>query len=58
MISKELVQGRIHTLKQQQADSLANYHAVTGAIQDCEYWLFVISEGKDDNPDSTGDDKV
>jgi len=39
MISKDLILQRKKELEQQRDVTLANFNALLGAIQDCEYWL-------------------
>ena len=44
MITKELIETRLKTLKEDQAKLLADAHAYEGAIQDCSYWLGQLKE--------------
>lgn len=39
MITKEMLEERLGQLEQDRQMHLANLHAVSGAIQDCRYWL-------------------
>jgi uncharacterized coiled-coil protein SlyX len=38
-MNKEVLEARIAELKSQMATVHANYNALNGAVQDCEYWL-------------------
>jgi peptidoglycan hydrolase CwlO-like protein len=39
VLTKEAVQQRLTELKKQKEQVLADVNALSGAIQDCEYWL-------------------
>ena len=38
-MNKEAIEARIAELRSQMAAVHANYNALNGAVQDCEYWL-------------------
>jgi len=38
-VTREEVQERLKLLEERRAQAWANYNALLGAIQDCEFWL-------------------
>lgn len=55
MITEEAILQRKARLEKDKDTILANFNAVLGAIQDCNYWLEQLQEnlgGLDDRPDS------
>ena len=57
VITRELIAERITELQKQRAEALATANACAGALQDCEYWLTILSSAslvprKDDTPAS------
>lgn len=49
MITKEQIEHRLASLRQQEAEHLGRLNAINGAIQDCVFWLKVLDE-QDDVP--------
>lgn len=47
-ITVEALRERINSLDQQRRKAFATFNALHGAIQECEYWLSVLTEEKDD----------
>jgi len=43
-MNKDAILKRKGELEQQREELLANLHAVSGALQDCDYWLKQIEE--------------
>ena len=43
-MSRPELEERIKTLTQAKAEAIANANALTGAIQECQHWLQVITE--------------
>lgn len=43
MITREALEARLTQLRQEVEQMRANLNAYEGAIQDCEYWLGVIT---------------
>ena len=46
-MNKEVLEARIAELKKQMAAVHANYNALNGAVQDCEYWLTQLTPALD-----------
>ncbi len=42
-ITKELLEKRLSDLNKQKAEVEANYSAILGAIQDCNYWFSILN---------------
>jgi hypothetical protein len=47
MITRESIQDRKQVLERQRDELIANFHAVLGAIQDCEWWLEQLGEDEE-----------
>jgi len=43
-MTKELVEARLEELKKQRQQLMDNANAFTGAIQDCEHWLTLLTQ--------------
>jgi len=50
LITREQVEERLQTLREQLDQLKANANAVIGAVQDCEHWLAVL-ESESPKPD-------
>lgn len=46
MIDKKLIEKRISELESERANVIAKLQAITGALQDCEYWLHQLKESE------------
>ena len=59
MITEEALTARITQLEQERQDTLSQYQALHGAIQDCQFWLEQLrAEAPDqqsDEPDEEAD---
>ena len=48
VVTREEVQERLKALEERRAQAWANYNALLGAIQDCEFWLERLSPMAED----------
>lgn len=44
VITKEALGGRLVELQQQREQAIANVNAISGAIQECQYWIAWLKE--------------
>ena len=52
-MGKDKLEQRIKTLTAQQDQLIADLNAVSGAIQECQYWLEQISQLTEEKPEVT-----
>lgn len=50
-VSKEALQARLFELQRQREQAIANVNAISGAIQECEYWLKKLKEKEEEEPE-------
>lgn len=56
-ITREDLLTRLEQLRKEQADTLANAHAYSGAIQEAEHWLSQIDTKNPIEPSREGEEK-
>ncbi len=49
VITKEALQDHLVELQQQREQAIATVNAISGAIQECEYWLEQLKEEKQED---------
>jgi hypothetical protein len=54
-MNEQAILDRIKYLERQKKGFQANVIAVDGAIQDCEFWLNIITEPKEENSEVKND---
>ena len=45
-VTREALEQRLAELGRQRRQAFANYNALHGAVQECEYWLSVLAKKK------------